>query len=144
MRAIKSFEEFVRQNIVKKQSPDISRAEFLLKEASNSYTNLLDMIEKLPLIESNANLFIKSCYDILMEMICAKMFLQGYNASGFGAHESEVSYMRVLLFSENDVQFAEQLRFFRNGMLYYGTILDVPYAQEVLSFTKRVYFILKK
>ena len=57
------------------------------------------------------------------------MLLEGYNASGLGAHEAEVSYLRVLGFSENDVQFADQLRFFRNGMLYYGTMLDKEYAK---------------
>ncbi len=79
------------------------------------------MIQKIKLSDSNANSFVKSCYDILMELIRARMILEGYNASGFGAHEAEVSYMRILGFNENDVQFTDQIRFFRNGMLYYGT-----------------------
>src|SRR3989339_857633 len=66
------------------------------------------------------------------------------NSSGFGAHEAEVSYMRILGFNENDVQFANQLRFFRNGMIYYGTILDTEYAEKVIEFTKRIYLKLKK
>jgi len=144
MRAIRSFEEFIRENIVKKQSVDRSRAAFLVKESEISYTTLLKMMQKIVLTDSTANLFVKSCYDILMEMIRAKMLLEGYNASGFGAHEAEVSYMRVLGFSEKDVQFAEQMRFFRNGMLYYGTILDKAYAEEVLLFTKKNYLVLKK
>ena len=79
-----------------------------------------------------------------MELIRAKLLLEGYNASGHGAHEAEVSYMRVLRFNENDVQFANQLRFFRNGMIYYGTILDTEYAEKVIEFTKRIYLKLKK
>jgi len=47
-------------------------------------------------------------------------------------------------FNENDVQFANQLRFFRNGMIYYGTILDTEYAEKVIEFTKRIYLKLKK
>jgi len=78
-----------------------------------------------------------------MELIRAKMLLEGYNASGFGAHEAEVSYLRVLGFNEKDVQFADQLRFFRNGMLYYGTILDKEYAERVIEFTKKTYAKLK-
>jgi len=35
MKAIKRFDEFVKQNIVKKQSKDKSRAEFLIKESEN-------------------------------------------------------------------------------------------------------------
>ena len=78
-----------------------------------------------------------------MELIRAKMLLKGYNTSGLGAHEAEVSYLRVLGFNENDVQFADRLRYFRNGMLYYGTILDEEYAKKVLEFTKKIYSRLK-
>ena len=78
-----------------------------------------------------------------MEIIRAKMLLEGYNASGIGAHEAEVSYMRILGLGEKDVQFADQIRFFRNGMLYYGTILDKEYAEKVIEFTKRIYNKLK-
>lgn len=143
MKAIKKFDWFIRENIVKKQNIDKSRAEFLIKESEKDYLCLLEMIEKLGVNEGNANTFIKSCYDILMELIRAKMLLEGYNASGFGAHEAEVSYMRVLNFNERDVQFADQIRFFRNGMLYYGTIIDKAYAEKVIEFTKKVYPKLK-
>ena len=102
------------------------------------------MIEKLKVSDDTANILIKVCYDILMELIRAKMLLEGYNASGFGAHEAEVSYMRTLDFNEKDVQFADQLRFFRNGILYYGTILDQVYAEKVIAFTKKIYSKLKK
>jgi len=144
MKAIKRFDEFVKQNIVKKQSKDKSRAEFLIKESENSYTNLLEKIQKIPLKDTNANDFVKSCYDILMELLRAKMLLEGYNASGVGAHEAEVSYTRVLGFDEKDVQFADQMRFFRNGMIYYGTMLDKEYAEKVIGFTKRIYPKLKE
>src|SRR3989339_25780 len=50
-----------------------------------------------------ANDFVKSCYDIIMELARAKMLLEGYNSSGFGAHEAEVSYMRILDFKRNKV-----------------------------------------
>lgn len=143
MKPIKKFDEFIKENIVKKQGIDKSRAEFLIKESEKDYLCLLEMIEKLKINDDNANMFIKSCYDILMELIRAIMLLEGYNASGFGAHEAEVSYMRVLGFNEKDVQFADQIRFFRNGMLYYGTILDKEYADKVVEFTKKIYPKLK-
>ncbi len=143
MKGIRNFNEFIKENIVKKQMIDKSRAEFLIKESEKGYINLLEMIEKLKVSDNNANIFVKSCYDILMELIRAKMLLEGYNASGFGAHEAEVSYMRFLGFDEKDVQFADQIRFFRNGMLYYGTQLDKIYAEKVIEFTKLLYSKLK-
>ncbi|MBS3116570.1 hypothetical protein J4421_03145 [Candidatus Woesearchaeota archaeon] len=144
MKAIRKFEEFVKERVVKKQSIDKSRAEFLFKESENSYNYLLEKIRLMKISDINANDFVKSCYDILMELIRAKMLLNGYNASGVGWHEAEVSYLRILGFVEKDVQFADQIRFFRNGMLYYGTILDKEYAEIVIEFTKRIYSKLKK
>lgn len=63
------------------------------------------------------------------------MLLDGYNASGKGAHEAEVSYLRILKFKETEIQFFDKLRFFRNGMVYYGTSLDKEYAEKVIEFT---------
>ena len=137
MKAIRSFDDFIKDRIVKTQSIDISRAEFLKKESENSYSNLLEKIRLIKLTDKNANDFVKSCYDIMMELLRAKMLLNGYNASGIGAHEAEVAYMRLLGFQEKDVQFADQIRFFRNGMLYYGTILDKEYAEKVLLFLEK-------
>lgn len=139
MNRIKNFEEFIRLGIVKKQIPDKSRAEFLINESKTSLEGLNERLEKIGINSKNTNSIIKDGYDILMELIRAKMLLDGYNASGFGAHEAEVSYMRNLSFNEKDIQFADQLRFFRNGMIYYGTILDEEYAKKVVEFIKKHY-----
>jgi len=76
MKGIRQFEEFVGENIVKRQGIDKSRAEFLIKEAENSHNSLSEMLQKIKLSDSNANAFVKSCYDILMELIRAKMLLK--------------------------------------------------------------------
>ena len=144
MKAIKIFEDFIKERIVKLQNPDKSRAEFLIKEAEQNYNYLLELIEKIGIKNENANDYIKKCHDILMGLIRAKMLTDGYNASGYGAHEAEVSYLRTLGFKEKDVQFVDQIRFFRNGMLYYGTILDKEYAEKVIEFTKENYKKLRK
>lgn len=144
MRAIKHFDEFVRLGVIKKQSPDKSRAEFLVKESEISIEGLEDRIKKMGINDKNVNSIIKDCYDILMGLIRAKMLLKGYNATGHGAHEAEVSYMRILGFNERDVQFLNQLRYFRNGMLYYGTILDKEYAKKVFEFLKKTVPRLKR
>jgi len=144
MRAIKSFNEFIRDGTVKKQKPDKARADFLIMESEKSYKLLLKKIEKIGVNDNTANDLVKSCYDILMELIRAKMLLEGYNASGFGAHEAEVAYTRTIGFKEKDVQFLDQIRYFRNGMLYYGTSLNKENAQKVMEFTKKNYLRLKK
>lgn len=143
MRAVRDFSEFIAEGIVKKQSPDKSRAEFLIRSSQNSYLFLQEMIKKININDNNANDYIKSCYDILMELIRARMLLLGYNASGQGAHEAEVSFLRMMEFKEKEVVFLDQLRYFRNGMLYYGTTLDKEYADKVIKFTEKLYLKLK-
>ncbi len=139
MTPLKSFEEFLAENVAKKQRPNASRAEFLLKESEKEYAFLIELSKKFDINENNSNHFVKSCYDVILELIRAKMLLNGYNATGQGAHEAEVAYMRLLNFKENDIRFVNQIRFFRNGMLYYGTIVDVEYAEKVFEFTKEIY-----
>ena len=118
---IKTFQGLSCRRHCKKAVPDKSRAEFLIKESEKGYKALFESIEKIGINEDNANNYVKNCYDIIMEIIRAKMLLRGYNASGYGAHEAEVSYLRNLDFNETDVQFLDQMRYFRNGMLYFIT-----------------------
>jgi hypothetical protein len=144
MKPIKYFEEFVKEGIVKKQNPDFSRAEFLLKESESSHSFLKSIMSKIGINNENANCIIKLCYDLIMELIRGNMLLKGFNSSGQGAHEAEVAYLRNMGFNENDVQFADQLRYFRNGIVYYGKILDREYAQKVLDFMNKIEPRLKK
>ena len=139
MRIIKNFDEFMANGIVKKQTPDISRANYLSKESEKSRVFLQNIIRDYGITDDSANSIIKLCYDIIMELIRSSMLRKGFNSSGQGAHEAEVSYLRKLGFNNNDVQFADQLRYFRNGIVYYGKILDAEYAEKVVSFMKRIY-----
>lgn len=144
MKAIRQFDDFLKEGIVKKQTPNISRAKFLVEDSAKTYAFLLKKIDIFAITDETSNDIVKSCYDIIMELIRARMLLEGYNASGHGAHEAEVSYMRLLGFDEKDVQFADQVRYFRNGMLYYGTLLDEEYAEKVIVFTKKIYALLSE
>jgi hypothetical protein len=144
MKAINKFETFLDDDIVKKQTPDRSRANFLLIESEKSFRGLKKRVRSIGIDSDNSNSIIKDCYDILMELIRAKMLLEGYNASGKGAHEAEVAYTRKIGFKEKEVQFLNQIRYFRNGMIYYGKIMDEEYAKKVVDFTKNIYPNLKE
>jgi hypothetical protein len=144
MRPVKNFDEFIKEGIARKITPDKERAKSLSYESERKIRSLNEQIEKIGIKDENANDYVEYCYNIFMYLIRAHMLLKGFNASGSGAHEAEVSYMRVLGFEEKDVQFADQIRFFRNGMLYYGKLLDKEYGEKVIEFTKRVYQRLKE
>jgi len=144
MNPLKQFDEFLKEGIVRKQSPDKERAKFLIQEAENAYNSLLDMENKAGITDVNANTFVKNAYDPLMEVVRAILLINGLNSSGSYAHESEVAYLRELKFSEAEVQFVNNLRYFRNGVMYYGTILNADYAHKVLDFVKKTYPKLKR
>lgn len=143
MKPLRHFEEYIEEGIVKRQNPDFPRAVSLAKDAGKSYLFLNKIVKEFLINNENANTIVKLAYDILMDLIRAKMLEKGYNTSGQGAHESEVSYLRELRFNENDIQFCDQLRYFRNGIMYYGKILEKEYAEKVWIFLNKIYPKLK-
>lgn len=138
------FEDYIHEGIVKVIQKDKQRAYNLIIEAERKLSSLNEKIEKIGIRDDNANDYLEYGYDIIMFLIRAKLFLDGYSCSGHGAHEAEVSFMANLGFSEKEINFADKLRYFRNGILYYGNRFDKEYAEKVIEFTKKIYPKLKK
>ncbi|MCX6746689.1 MAG: hypothetical protein NTU63_00975 [Candidatus Pacearchaeota archaeon] len=143
MKLPKEFEYYLNKDSIRK-SKDKPRAEFLLDESEVSFEGLKERIQIIGINNKNANSIIKDCYDIMMEMIRAKLLLEGYSFSGNYAHEAEISYLKKLGFPDNEVSFLNELRYFRNSMIYYGKIFDKEYAKKVLYFLNKIHPKLKK
>lgn len=144
MRHLKPFTDFMKEGVVKRISTNPERAKSLINESERKMRSIKLQLEKIGVVEDNANDYVEHCFDSIMNLVRAKLYLKGYSASGQGAHEAEVSYLREMGFTEKDIQFADQLRYFRNGILYYGTSLDTEYAEKVLDFTKKRHPKLKE
>ena len=144
MKPLRKFEEFLKEGIIKKQRKDISRARSLIEEAEKRKRFFEEILNKIKVSDENANYFVENAYDIIMELIRSKLQLDGFKASGAYAHEAEVAYLRNLNFSEPEVRFANELRYFRNRIIYYGKRFDADYARRVLEFLDRVYPKLKQ
>lgn len=144
MRLLRPFEEFLKDGTVRKRSPDTGRARSLIEESERRSRFLGEMLDKMGLSDDNANYFIENSYDILIELLRARLLSEGFDSSGKGAHEAEVAYMKRIGFSESDVRFMNDLRYFRNGIKYYGKIFDKEYGKRVLEFLKRAYSRLRK
>lgn len=142
--SLKKFEEYLNDGIVKSQQSDNSRARYLIEETNKSYLSLKLFVQSVKITENTANSVIKLSYDIIMELIRAIMLKKGYKAVGNGAHEAEVSYLRLIGFNEKEVEFADQIRYSRNSINYYGKILDKEYAEIVYEFLNKIYPKLKK
>ncbi len=144
MRPLKDFDEFLKSNIIRKRAPDIPRARSLIREAQKRREFLTEIFDKISISDKNANYFIENSYDILIELIRAKFISDGFYASGEGAHEAEVAYMSCMGFPENDVRFMNDLRYFRNGIKYYGKNFDKNYAEKIIEFLNKIYPQLTK
>jgi hypothetical protein len=141
---IKDFEEYLNEGIIIKISIDKQRAYNLILESERKYSILSEMINNLGIDDKKANDYIEFCYNILLFLIRSKMFLEGYYSSGKGAHEAEIAFIKEKGFSDYDLNFLDQLRYFRNGILYYGKRFDAEYAKKVIKFTKKNYLKLRK
>lgn len=143
MTPLKSFKEFLSRGIVRKITPDLARARSLTQESKKRKKFLEELHEKIGLKNENANYFIENSYDLLIELLRARLLVQGLYASGEGAHEAEVTYMQKLGFPEKDIRFMNSLRYFRNGILYHGKSFDKEYGEKVLKFLEKTYPKLK-
>jgi len=138
MKLVRIFEEFLEKGIVRRVSPDKQRAENLRLESERKYLVLNKKIGAIGIDSTTANDYIEDCYNILLFLIRAGMLEAGYNSSGVGAHEAEVAFARTMGLTEADVIHLDELRYFRNGVLYYGKRLDTEYCEKVIAFMKRV------
>jgi hypothetical protein len=137
---MKRFEEYVDLGVVKKQTPNIYRADSLVFEAKLKKKFLEQVVSRTPWKEIYPNFIIDSCYDIILELIRAKLFVEGYKTD---SHEAEVSFALNFLPVEL-VMFIDELRYFRNRIKYYGKIMDRDYSKKVLHFTRKIYPMLHK
>ena len=90
MRPLKDFDEFLKEGVVRKRTPDMPRARSLIEEAEKRNKFLNEILNKIGLLDKNANYFIENSYDILIELIRAKLLIEGFSSSGKGAHEANV------------------------------------------------------
>ncbi len=139
---VKKFEEFLTSGTVKRQSPNKSRALSLIEESKKKKEFLEITLKSIPQDKMNANFIVEYSYDILVELLRAKMLADGLNSGN--SHEAEVAYMANLGFLEPEVRYMNEIRYYRNGTKYYGTILSREYAQKVLTFMKETYPKLKE
>ncbi len=134
---MRDFSEFVKDNIVKKKKKDTARAKSLIAEAENRKI----YVKSIPFSKNNANYIIEGAYDVIRQLVDAKLVSEGYKTS---SHDARVSYFQNLNFSKGEVEFLQELKDIRNKIDYYGIINDLDYAEKVLKFLDKIYNRLKE
>lgn len=132
-----TFESNLKLSVIIKIQPDKSRATYLREDAKKRETHMNKSLAVIELDDTNANYYLELTYDIFMSRLRAKMLEDGFTTSGEGAHEAQISYLEVLKFSQKDIQFMDQLRYFRNGIKYYGKSFSAEYAKKAIEYVKR-------
>jgi hypothetical protein len=132
------FSYYLNKGVVRKITPDLPRANFLFKESEKSFQGLGNRIEKMGIDDLNSNSIIKDIQDIILERVRAEMLSKGYSASGNFSHEAEVSFLKELHFTENEIIFVNSLRKARNGINYYGKLFDKAYAEKCFDFLIKI------
>lgn len=140
----KEFGYYIKKGVIKKITPDKQKAEFLISQAEISLSGLKERIKLIGIKENNSSSIVKDCYDILMGLTRAKLFLDGYSSSGNFSHEAEISYLKNFDFSENEINFFNELRRNRNSVNYYGKMVDTVYAKKITEFASKLYPKLRK
>lgn len=135
---MRSFKEFLEQGMIKEREKDEARARNLIKSAEKRKS----VMEKyLPLNEETAVQVIEESYDVIRELLEAKLCKRGYKRYN---REAVVAYSAELGFSEEDVLFVDRLREIRHRTTYYGKSVTSEYAQKVKDFLGGIYEKLKE
>ena len=139
---LRTFEEYINVGMIKRITPNKARALSLVAESQKKKQFMELVLSKIEAKQVNQNFIIDSCYDIIIELIRAKMIMEGFSSEK--SHEAEISYMKKLKFQEKDIAFMNELRYYRNGIKYYGKIMGEEYANKVLEFMKENYNQIKQ
>jgi len=135
---MRTFKEFLAQGLIKKKGKDEARAKSLVEGAEKRKK----VMEKyLPVNQETAVQITEECYDIIRELLEAKLSMEGYKSYN---HEAVVSYLEEIGFPKDEVIFVDKLREIRHGTKYYGKNVDLEYAKKVKDFLDLIYSKLKK
>jgi hypothetical protein len=131
---VRPFEE----HTVARRTPDPLRAAYLDAESERTIRFIRRVHESIAIDDDNATILIRLAYDSLLERIRGRMHEAGLHASGHGAHEAEVAYLRELGVSEADVRFSDDLRKLRNGITYAGERAGAADANHIIGTVERI------
>jgi len=140
---MRTFESYCKEGIMRRGTNDPLRAKSMIQESERKMRSMSLSFEKIGITADNAGDYAEQCYDIIMFLIRARLYLEGYSSSGKGSHEAEIAYLQTLNLPEKDILFIDELRYLRNGILYYGKPIDKEYASKAIAFTKKIISQLK-
>jgi hypothetical protein len=110
-------------------TPDIARSRFLLK-ASKERAEYLETLEE---TDKGINFIFEGYYTSIIELIQSITTLEGYNILN---HLCLGYYLRDILKKETLFRIFDSCRIKRNGLIYYGKMMEFEIAKQALEQAK--------
>ncbi len=132
---MRKFDEYLKKGAVKIRKKNVARIRSLLEEANKR----LRFFNKVPISDDSANYIIENLYDVIRELIEAKMLLEGYKSYSHGA---TVSYLEKLGFSLAEVEFmggkGEETSYNEvcSGNTGYAEVVHLKFDSKKISYEK--------
>lgn len=120
------FKEFLRAGKVKKSRPDMSLAKSLLRMSRST----LAFTSSCTIDEQNASTLLSAAYEGIRQICEAICAINGYKVY---SHEAYTSYLQEILGEQALAHKFDRLRKLRNGINYYGEVIDVAQAKQSLQ-----------
>lgn len=122
------FEDFIKSSDVKIREKNEILAKALIKSSERG----IIYVKRQKIDAESAEHIISDIYDIIRELIEAKLALEGYKSY---SHEATILFLKKFSeFKETEIIFLDNLRKMRNGIKYYGKEAAVEDAEKTLNF----------
>lgn len=128
---IKPFDYYIKENLVRKSSQNISMAKSLLQKAEIRLKRLSN--EKIN--EENSSIVFEDAYEVLREASQSLMEIKGFKPY---SHEALVSFLKeYALLSDEKVNILDNYRVLRNNSVYKAEKVSLQKCSESLDFAKK-------
>lgn len=126
---IEKFENYLTKEGAKRAQPNLALARSLIKDMNSRIKDISFLeLNKFPKI------IFEQVYDALRDFADALLAIDGFKAY---SHEASFSYLEKYNFDNISLFLLDKFRYRRNGSKYYGQIILVDEAKEILEFYKK-------
>ena len=128
---IKPFEYFIKNNLVRRSSPNISMARSLLQKAKLR----IKRINSSNIKDEESSIVFEDIYECLREASQSLMEINGYKPY---SHEAVLSFLNEQKFlSEESINILNNYRILRNNSVYKAEKISLQKCLEALEFAKK-------
>ncbi len=131
-----SWEEYFKKGVIRRIQADAGVVKSLIKISDAN----LKTISKLKLDEETHLTIFKNYYDSLREICEAVALLRGYKIY---QHEAVGLFLREILKEESIFYKFDRFRIMRNGLIYYGRLIEFNETKQAIEDIKEMIKFLK-